>query len=51
MVRLAPTIGEVRFRKKIQTENGFLGKTILGAFEAKSSEVFVQNNFAPKRAI
>jgi hypothetical protein len=35
----------VRFYKKIRTENVFLGKTISGAFEAKSGEVFVQNNF------
>jgi hypothetical protein len=46
---LASIVIVVRFTKKILTGNVFFRKTILEALEAKWSEVFVLNTFAPKR--
>ena len=52
LVCLANKIGEVRFSKKIQTENVVFGKNEFErAFEAKLSKVFPRNNLAPERTI
>jgi hypothetical protein len=49
IIRFSPIVIVVWFGKKILTGNMFFRKTILGAYEAKWSEVFVLNSFAPKR--